>query len=151
MRTLASELGSHVERLTARPRIYADADMPAGVVAHMRNRLGWDVFSVIEDDALRRATDEEHYRLARKLRRMLISLDRDYFDERRFPMAESGGVIVLSAPDERGLARVLTKVNRAFFSRRTATKHARTTAPPLVGQKIHAHPGLSAPRDDEAP
>ena len=41
MRTLASELGSHVERLTARPRIYADANMPApGVVAHMRNRLG---------------------------------------------------------------------------------------------------------------
>ena len=64
--------------------------------------LNWDVFSVIEDDALRRATDEEHYQLARKLRRRLISLDRDYFDERRFPMEESGGVIVLSAPDEEG-------------------------------------------------
>ena len=117
----------------------------------MRNRLGWDVFSVIEDDALRRATDEEHYRLARKLRRTLISLDGDYFDEQWFPMAESGGVIVLSAPDERGLARVLTKFNRAFFSRRKATKRARTTAPPLVGQKIYAYPGWSAPRDDEGP
>ena len=73
MRTLASELGSHVERLTARPRIYADANMPAGVVVHMRNRLGWDVFSVIEDDALRRATDEEHYRLARKLRQTVFA------------------------------------------------------------------------------
>ena len=145
MRTLASELGSHVERLAAGPRVYADANVTAGLVAHMRHRLGWDVLFVIEDDQLRRAADEEHYRLARKLRRTLISLDRDYLDERRFPMEDSGGVIVLSAPDERGLARVLTKIDTVYFPPgKTGTRH-RATAPPLIGEKIHAYPGWSPP------
>ena len=141
MRSLASELGTHVERLTGRPRIYADANVPAGVVAHMRERLGWDVFFVIEDDDLRRATDEEHYALARKWRRTLVSLDRDYFDERRFPPDESGGVVVISAPDERGLARVLTQVDRTYFNRRKRGRRAWNSGPPLVGQKIDVHPG----------
>ena len=36
MGTLSEELGPHAERLVARPRIYADANVPAGLVAHMR-------------------------------------------------------------------------------------------------------------------
>ena len=47
MGTLSSELASHAERLTARPRIYADANVPAGIVAHMRLRLQWDVLFVL--------------------------------------------------------------------------------------------------------
>ena len=35
MGTLSSELAPHAEKLTARPRIYADANVPAGIVAHM--------------------------------------------------------------------------------------------------------------------
>ena len=49
MGTLASELGPHVETLTSQPRIYADANVPAGVLRHMRRRLKWDVLAVIED------------------------------------------------------------------------------------------------------
>ena len=37
------------------PRVYADANIPAGLVAHMRAALGWDVLFVLEDEALRRA------------------------------------------------------------------------------------------------
>ena len=87
----------------AAPRIYADANIPAGVVAFMRQSLGWDVLFVIEHDDLRRAPDVQHYRLARQLRRTIVTLDRDYFDDRRFPPEESGGVIVFQAPDERAL------------------------------------------------
>lgn len=143
MRTLASELGPHIERFTSQPRIYADANVPAGVVAFMRDRLHWDVFFVVEHDEVRRASDVEHYRLARKLRRTLVSLDRDFFDDRQFPMTESAGVIVLSAPDERGLVRVLTKIDRAFFRHRGRRRQERGIALPLVGQKVHVHPDWS--------
>ena len=54
MGTLSSELAPHAERLTARPRIYADANVPAGIVAHMRTRLRWDVLYIVEEDDLRR-------------------------------------------------------------------------------------------------
>src|SRR5215813_14620633 len=100
MGTLSSELAPHAEKLTARPRIYADANVPAGIVAHMRDRLNWDVLFVLEHDDLRRAPDVKHYRLAEQLRRTLVTMDRDYLDDRRFPPDEGGGVLVLSAPNE---------------------------------------------------
>src|SRR3990170_3747202 len=105
MGTLASELGPHVERITGQPRIYVHANMPAGLVTFMRNALRWDVLFVIEHDDLRRARDGEHYRLARQLRRTLITLDRDYLDDKAFPPTESGGVLVLTAPEHGGLLK----------------------------------------------
>ena len=85
MGTLSEELGPVVERLVARPRIYADANVPSGIVAHMRVRLGWDVLFVLEEADLRRAPDVKHYQLAQQLRRTLVTLDHDYLDDRRFP------------------------------------------------------------------
>ena len=82
MGTLWSELGPLADESAVGPRVYADANVPAGVVAFMRVSLGWDVFFVIEHDDLRRAPDIEHYRLARQLRRTLITMDRDYLDDR---------------------------------------------------------------------
>ncbi len=105
--TLSSELGPHAERLSSKPRVYADANAPAGLVDFMRVQLEWDVLFVLEHDELRRARDREHYRLARQLRRTLVTLDRDYLDDCRFPLSEGSGVIVISAPHERGLARLL--------------------------------------------
>jgi hypothetical protein len=136
MGTLSGELSTWINRQGPGPRVYADANVPAGVVAFMRERLRWDVFCVMEHPDLRRAADVEHYRLARQMHRTLITLDRDYFDDRRFPPAESGGVIVLSAPDERQLARVLQRVGRQWLE-------STETAPcplPLAGRKIHAYP-----------
>ena len=143
MRTLASELAPHVEKLTSKPRIYADANVPAGVVSYMRSRLTWNVLAVIEDQTLRRASDLEHYRTASMLRRTLISLDDDFLDDRRFPPAASSGVIILSAPDERVLARLLTKVDRAFFA--SGRGGRRPAALPLAGRKIQVHPDWSGP------
>ena len=40
---------------------------------------------VLEEDELRRAPDLKHYQLAQQLRRTLVTMDRDYLDDRRFP------------------------------------------------------------------
>ena len=115
MGTLSSELGPLVEGTNGRPRVYADANVPTGVVAFMRSTLDWDVLFVLEHDELRRARDIEHYRLARQLGRTLITLDHDYLDDRGFPPDEGAGVMVFSAPDERWLRRLLRKMDRQLF------------------------------------
>jgi len=144
MGTLYSELGAALNRSPGRPRIYADANVPAGLVTFMRQELGWDVYYVMEQDDLRRAADIEHYRLARQMHRTLVTLDRDYFDDRRFPLRESGGVVVLSAPDQRQLARVLRRVDALLLRAESADADGPapggSRAVPLAGQKLHAHP-----------
>jgi len=133
MRSLSSELGPHLERIVEQPRVYADANIPSGVVGFMRATLAWDVLFVLEHDDLRRASDLHHYRLARQLGRTLMTLDRDYTDDRRFPPAESPGVIVFSAPDERWLRKLLQQADQKLF--RSASAAAR----PLEGRKIVWH------------
>ena len=153
MGSLSSELAAHAERLSPRPRIYADANVPAGLVAYMRTRLGWDVLFVLEEETLRRAPDAAHYRLARQLRRTLVTLDRDYLDDRRnaacgslkplddrrFPPGEGCGVLVIHAPDERLLSALLDRINRAIFQTCDECGEARIVRLPLVGRKMHVH------------
>jgi hypothetical protein len=141
MGTLVSELGPYAERLSPRPRIYADANVPAGVVAYMRHRLHWDVLFVLEEDTLRRAPDVKHYKLAQQLRRTLVTIDRDYLDDRRFPPDEGCGVVVLSAPDERGFTSLLDRVDRTLFRCVGAEPGSadEVRALPLVARKLHLH------------
>jgi hypothetical protein len=146
MGTLASELGPHVERASTQPRIYVDANMPARLVAFMRDDLRWDVLFVIEHDDLRRARDGEHYRLARQLRRTLITLDRDYLDDRKFPLDESGGVIVLMAPEDKGYLKLLKRLDAEIFRAALANGSDRCEHPPLEGRKLHVHVDWSGPR-----
>ena len=133
MGTLSSELGPFVEHIVNQPRVYADANIPSGVVGYMREKLGWDVLFVIEHDDLRRARDIEHYRLARQLGRTLVTLDRDYLDDRQFPPEEGAGVIVFCAPDERWLRRLLAKMDRELF------RVAEARALPLERRKVEWH------------
>jgi predicted nuclease of predicted toxin-antitoxin system len=144
--TLSSELGAVLDQGPIAPRIYADANLPAGVVAFMRQRLHWDVFFVMEHDDLRRAADIEHFRMARRMHRTLITLDRDYFDDRRFPPGETSGIIVVSAPDEELLTKVLRRIDR--FLLRPSDPSGNGAPPPgrrdrgalpLSGRKVHAH------------
>jgi hypothetical protein len=135
---MSSELAPHADRLSPQPRIYVDANVPAGLVAHMRARLGWDVLFVLEEKELRRAADLTHFRLARQLRRTLVTLDRDYLDDRRFPPAEGGGVLVLSAPNERELCALLGRMDRALFKTDPEAADARSPLP-LDGRKLHVH------------
>ena len=133
--TLASELAPHAQRISPRPRIYADANVPAGLVAHMRQTLEWDVLFVIEDPTLRRESDVSHFRLANRLQRTLITLDRDYLDDRHFPPAEGSGVLVVSAPNERELVALMDRIDRVLFSAPTGAD-----APvPLAGRTLEVH------------
>jgi predicted nuclease of predicted toxin-antitoxin system len=140
MGTLASELGALADGMTEAPRVYVDANLPAGLVRFMRERLRWDVFFVMEEDDMRRASDIEHFRLAAQLRRTLLTLDRDYLDDVRFPPAECGGVLVLSAPHEEQFERLLLQVDRVLFQKpsdqRSSTDLVRL---PLFGRKLHVH------------
>ena len=62
-----------------------------------------------------RAATSKHYRLAQQLGRTLVTLDRDYLDDRRFPPDEGAGVMVLPAPDERWLRRLLRQMDETMF------------------------------------
>ena len=135
MRTLATELGPYAERLTG-PRFYADANVPAGVVAFMRQRLAWDVLHVIEDPDLVRAPDIAHFRMARQLHRTLLTIDRDYLDNVRFPPGEGSGVLVVWAANEHLLKRSLEQVDRQMFR----GAHG-GSALPLAGRKLLVEPG----------
>src|ERR1043165_7336482 len=136
MGTLSDALAPHAARIANQPRVYVDANMPAGLVAFMRNDLKWDVLFVIEHDDLRRARDDEHYVMARQLRRTLITLDRDYLDDRRFPPDESGGVLVLAAPEDGGFTGLLPRLDRGIFQ---LALEADPTLQPLAGRKLHLH------------
>lgn len=131
MGTLATELGEFAEQLTEAPRVYVDANLPAGLVRFMRERLKWNVLFVMEDDQLRRAADIEHFRLAMQLRRTLLTLDHDYLDDARFPPVEGGGLVVLSAPHEEQFERLLKQIDRAIFLNGSHM--------PLAGRKLHVH------------
>jgi hypothetical protein len=72
------------------------------------------------------------------MRRTLVTLDRDYLDERRYPARESGGVLVLSAPNEDGLIKILRRVDRDLLRPSIAADGA--DGLPLEGRKLHLHP-----------
>jgi len=132
MGTLASELGPHADRMAEQTRVYVDANVPAGLVGFMREVLHWDVLFVIEHDDLRRARDGEHYRLARQLRRTLISFDRDYLDDRKFPPMESGGVLILTAPGERGYIGLLKRLDAEIFQPSLGERHSALRLVPCI-------------------
>jgi hypothetical protein len=136
MGTLASELAPYASRGDV-PRIYADANIPWGTVAFMRQRLGWDVLFVLEHEELRRARDIEHYRFARQLSRTLVTLDRDYEDDVQFPPGEGAGVIVFMAPDERRLQELVLCADRDLF------RGEHVAALPLEGRKVRWHAGAA--------
>jgi hypothetical protein len=100
----------------------------------MRTLLQWDVLFVMEEDELRRASDQKHYQLAQQLRRTLITMDRDYLDDRRFPPDQSGGVLVVNAPNERELSLLMKRIDRALFH---PAADDELIAQPLEGKKLH--------------
>jgi hypothetical protein len=134
MGTLASELRPIAEHMSGAPRVYVDANMPAGVVAYMRRDLAWDVLFVMEHEDLRRASDIVHYRRALEFGRTLFTLDRDFHNDERFPPADSPGVVILSAPDEAGLIRLIQPLDRDVMRAPNAP------AMPFLGRKVGLAP-----------
>lgn len=149
MGTLSSELAPHAERLSPSPRIYADANVSARLIDHMRMKLGWDVLWVLEEAELRRAPDVKHYRLAQQLRRTLLTMDRDYLDDRRFPPDEGCGVLVIQAPDEQQLFALVERLDRGLF-RQSDDPASGVVTLPLVGRKLHVHTDWGRDLSDHA-
>ena len=136
MGTLSSELANHARRVAGQPRVYIDANVPAGLVSYMRGELRWDALFVIEHDDLRRARDDQHYQMARQLCRTLITFDRDYLDDQKFPPDHGAGVLVLTAPDERAFMTLLARLDRELFLSQPL---------PLEGRKLHVHVDWKGP------
>jgi len=101
----------------------------------MRQRLHWDVLFVLEEEELRRAPDVRHYRLAHDLRRTLLTMDRDYLDDRRFPPAETSGVLVIQAPDHQQLTKLVERIDHALFR----PDPDGLALLPVDGRKLHLH------------
>jgi predicted nuclease of predicted toxin-antitoxin system len=78
-------------------RAYLDENIPLSVAERVRTNLRWDVLSVQEEPDLRNQEDKFHYANAKRLGRILFTLDRDFLDDRRFPLHQSPGVFVVSA------------------------------------------------------
>jgi len=136
MGTLSSELAPLRAAQARGPLVYGDANLPAPLVSYMRQHLHWDVLHVVDEPLWRRATDVAHFYRARDLRRTLVTLDHDYLGDRRLPPVDSPGVVVLSAPDHRGLSRLLDEVNTYLRA---------SSAPlPLAGRKLCLRPGWTA-------
>jgi hypothetical protein len=79
-------------RRRAKPRFYADENFPSVAIKILR-RLGADVLTV-HDARLRGHPDENHTAQALRLGRILITCDRDYLDDRRFPLIHCPALIV---------------------------------------------------------
>ncbi|SRR6266567_1944098 len=79
-------------RRKAKPRFYADENFPERAIAVLK-RLGADVLSV-RDTHRRGHPDENHAAEALRLGRVLITCDRDYLDERRFPLIHCPAIVV---------------------------------------------------------
>jgi hypothetical protein len=135
--TLSAELAACAGPPTG-PRIYADANVPAGIIAFMRETLHWDVLFVIEHDDLRRAPDRRHFVLSRQLGRTLVTLDRDYLDDREYPPDQTSGLIVLYAPTEALLTRTLQQIDERVF--KVTPSPPRGFPLPLRGRKLVADP-----------
>jgi predicted nuclease of predicted toxin-antitoxin system len=81
-------------------RAYFDANIPASVAERVRAKLHWDVLSAQEEPNLRNRDDQFHFASARQMGRILFTLDKDFLDDRRFPLRESPGTYILSAQQD---------------------------------------------------
>lgn len=73
-------------------RFYADENFPAQATGILRE-AGLDVLTV-QEAGKRHHPDENHAAYALRERRVLLTLDRDYLDERKFPLIHCPAIVV---------------------------------------------------------
>jgi len=99
-------------------QLYADECFPLTTVLYLRS-LGYSIKHASELNFLNRS-DSSHLRYAKKLRRTLITLDRDFLGYTQMKAKNSNGVIVIktgsNAPKHVNLIckKQLSKVTRNF-------------------------------------
>ena len=76
-------------------RLYADNNVEREIIQYLREDAGFDVLAVGDDPKLQNREDEFHYQKACQLVRYLLTHDDDFWDDRRFPLRHSPGVIII--------------------------------------------------------
>jgi predicted nuclease of predicted toxin-antitoxin system len=96
-------------------RIYADKNVERNVVQDLR-RAGVDVLWVSEETSLSKQIDDSfHYQEARKRQRYLLTHDEDFWDDSKYPLHLSPGVIILSHTPEPDLGALLVRLLRKLL------------------------------------
>jgi len=89
-------------RRKAKAKYYSDENFPAGAVQIVRSS-GLHVLTA-QEASLRGHPDENHVAFALKNHRILLTCDRDYLDEQRFPLIHCPVIVVCNfgsgSPDE---------------------------------------------------
>lgn len=100
-----------------KPRIYADMDVPKYLIDYARDKLKWDIFCVRENDELMEQHDYYHFERAKQLKRILLSFDDAFLNNRRFKLLETDGIIVFSNPGKSQLDSliILIRVNELLI------------------------------------
>lgn len=99
-------------------KLCADANVPKAVVDELR-AVGLVVDSVTESD-LGPHPDKHILQHARKLGRVILTMDRDFWDDRKHPLQKSPGIIFIDvAPDQvdkaiEGLAKFYALFAQAY-------------------------------------
>lgn len=79
-------------------RIYADNNIELALVEFLRKK-NFDVLWVGEISAWKHRDDVFHYNNAMRLERYLLTRDIDFWNDHRFPIQESPGVLIITTKD----------------------------------------------------
>jgi len=80
-------------------RFYSDNNIEQSIVEFLR-KSNLDVLWITEIPNLRKQQEDIfHYLKARKLRRYLLTRDLDFWNDQRFPLKNSPGVVIITTED----------------------------------------------------
>jgi predicted nuclease of predicted toxin-antitoxin system len=96
-------------------RFYADNNIESHIIDHLRG-ADFDVLAVSGRPGAQNSGDGFHYEQARQLDRYLLTHDDDFWDDRRFPLRQSPGVVILPK-DEEGQAKYFPVLLRKIIER----------------------------------
>ncbi len=95
-------------------RLYADNNIAREIIDYLR-AADMDVIWVAEVPDLRKQKDDSfHYRRTAQLRRYLLTDDMDFWNDRKFPIKDCPGLVLLTASDT-SLARYLPVLLRKLI------------------------------------
>ena len=81
-------------RRKSTPRLYyADECIPVPSITHLRSK-GFSIIHSYEKGYIA-VSDSEHLKISKKLNRVLVALDKDFWQKRKFNLSNHPGVIVL--------------------------------------------------------
>ena len=143
MGTLASELGGYAKRVSGQPRVYVDATCRRASCPSCGRRCTGMCCSCssMRNCAVPRTAstfDSPDNFAGRSSRRTATTSTIE-----NFPLHESGGVLVIWAPVEKGLMALLKRVDREVLRRDSlldgAVDPIAEASLPLEGRKLHVH------------